>query len=90
VKEGSARIRPTGFYVAHNTSSEGLAMFPGVACLRPRGRCTVSGQGGRWLGAVTGCRRETHDREVVQPRRPRYAAARWRIARTITVLASTV
>ena len=36
VKEGSARIRPTGFlYFGRNTSSEPQPFFPGVACLRP-------------------------------------------------------
>jgi hypothetical protein len=36
VKEGSARIRPTGYsYSGLNTSSESLPFFPGVVCLRP-------------------------------------------------------
>jgi hypothetical protein len=36
VKEGSARMRPTGFvYSGHNTSSEPLPFTAGVVCLRP-------------------------------------------------------
>jgi hypothetical protein len=36
VKEGSARIRPTGFvYSGHNASSEPLSFTAEVACLRP-------------------------------------------------------
>jgi hypothetical protein len=36
VKEGSARIRPTGFvYFGNNSSSESLSFTARVACLRP-------------------------------------------------------
>jgi hypothetical protein len=36
VREGSARLRPTGFvYFGHNTSAQPLPFTAGVVCLRP-------------------------------------------------------